>query len=105
MRGAGRVVFAATLLLLVGFVNIAWDGGDHAFLIDTKTFKSREINAFQQVPKPGLKLLGDLAEGATFSYDGRDFKKLGGRELVKCKSIGVGRPLEVTLPYWAIVKV
>jgi len=23
--------------LLVGFANVAWDGGDHAFLIDTKT--------------------------------------------------------------------
>lgn len=23
--------------ILVGFVNIAWDGGDHAFLLDTKT--------------------------------------------------------------------
>jgi GNAT superfamily N-acetyltransferase len=23
--------------LLVGFVNVVWDGGDHAFLIDTKT--------------------------------------------------------------------
>jgi ribosomal protein S18 acetylase RimI-like enzyme len=23
--------------LLVGFVNVAWDGGDHAFLIDPKT--------------------------------------------------------------------
>ena len=23
--------------LLAGFVNVAWDGGDHAFLIDTKT--------------------------------------------------------------------
>ncbi|CAN5671308.1 GNAT family N-acetyltransferase [soil metagenome] len=23
--------------VLVGFVNVAWDGGDHAFLIDTKT--------------------------------------------------------------------
>jgi ribosomal protein S18 acetylase RimI-like enzyme len=22
---------------LVGFVNVAWDGGDHAFLIDTRT--------------------------------------------------------------------
>jgi hypothetical protein len=21
---------------LIGFVNVAWDGGDHAFLIDTK---------------------------------------------------------------------
>jgi ribosomal protein S18 acetylase RimI-like enzyme len=23
--------------LLVGFVNVAWDGGDHAFLLDAKT--------------------------------------------------------------------
>ena len=23
--------------LLVGFVNVVWDGGDHAFLLDTKT--------------------------------------------------------------------
>jgi ribosomal protein S18 acetylase RimI-like enzyme len=28
--------------LLVGFVNVAWDGGDHAFLIDTKTRGSRQ---------------------------------------------------------------
>ena len=23
--------------VLVGFVNVAWDGGDHSFLLDTKT--------------------------------------------------------------------
>lgn len=23
--------------MLIGFVNVAWDGGDHAFLLDTKT--------------------------------------------------------------------
>jgi ribosomal protein S18 acetylase RimI-like enzyme len=28
--------------LLVGFVNVAWDGGDHAFLIDTKTRASQQ---------------------------------------------------------------
>jgi hypothetical protein len=28
--------------LLVGFVNIAWDGGDHAFLLDTKTRGSHQ---------------------------------------------------------------
>ena len=27
---------------LVGFVNVAWDGGDHAFLIDTKTRASEQ---------------------------------------------------------------
>jgi GNAT superfamily N-acetyltransferase len=28
--------------VLVGFVNVAWDGGDHAFLIDTKTRASHQ---------------------------------------------------------------
>ena len=28
--------------LLVGFVNVAWDGGDHAFLVDTKTRGSHQ---------------------------------------------------------------
>ena len=28
--------------LLVGFVNVAWDGGGHAFLIDTKTRPSHQ---------------------------------------------------------------
>lgn len=28
--------------LLVGFVNVAWDGGDHAFLVDTKTRGDRQ---------------------------------------------------------------
>lgn len=27
---------------LVGFVNVAWDGGDHAFLIDTKVRADRQ---------------------------------------------------------------
>ncbi|WP_380173039.1 GNAT family N-acetyltransferase [Kineococcus sp. DHX-1] len=28
--------------VLVGFVNVAWDGGDHAFLLDTKTRPSHQ---------------------------------------------------------------
>jgi GNAT superfamily N-acetyltransferase len=28
--------------LLVGFVNVAWDGSDHAFLLDTKTRASHQ---------------------------------------------------------------
>jgi ribosomal protein S18 acetylase RimI-like enzyme len=27
---------------VVGFVNVAWDGGDHAFLLDTKTRSERQ---------------------------------------------------------------
>jgi ribosomal protein S18 acetylase RimI-like enzyme len=32
----GWVTARASDGLLVGFVNVAWDGGDHAFLLDTK---------------------------------------------------------------------
>ena len=28
--------------MLVGFVNVAWDGSDHAFLIDTKTHPAHQ---------------------------------------------------------------
>jgi GNAT superfamily N-acetyltransferase len=28
--------------VLVGFANVAWDGGDHAFLVDTKTRGDRQ---------------------------------------------------------------
>ena len=33
----GWVTARASDDALVGFVNVAWDGGDHAFLLDTKT--------------------------------------------------------------------
>lgn len=33
----GWVTARASDGLLVGFVNVAWDGGDHAFILDTKT--------------------------------------------------------------------
>lgn len=38
----GWVVARDSAGLLVGFVNVAWDGGDHAFLIDTKTRPSHQ---------------------------------------------------------------
>ncbi len=33
----GWVTARASDGLLIGFVNVAWDGGDHAFVLDTKT--------------------------------------------------------------------
>jgi GNAT superfamily N-acetyltransferase len=36
-HGLGWVVARADDGRLVGFVNVAWDGGDHAFILDTKT--------------------------------------------------------------------
>lgn len=38
----GWVAARTTDGALVGFVNVAWDGGDHAFLIDTKTHPSHQ---------------------------------------------------------------
>jgi len=41
-RSLGWVAARAADGLLVGFVNVAWDGGDHAFLIDTKTRRAAQ---------------------------------------------------------------
>ena len=41
-RSLGWVVARSPDGVLVGFVNVAWDGGDHAFLIDTKTRPSHQ---------------------------------------------------------------
>ncbi len=35
-RSLGWVIARVSDGALIGFVNVAWDGGDHAFLIDTK---------------------------------------------------------------------
>ena len=37
LHSLGWVTARADDGMLVGFVNVAWDGSDHAFLIDTKT--------------------------------------------------------------------
>jgi GNAT superfamily N-acetyltransferase len=44
--------------LLVGFVNVAWDGGDHGFLVDTKTRGSHKHRGI------GRELLRQAAENA-----------------------------------------
>ncbi|WP_031465454.1 GNAT family N-acetyltransferase [Sciscionella sediminilitoris] len=43
---------------LVGFVNVAWDGGDHAFLLDTKTHPEHQRQGI------GTALCGHAARGA-----------------------------------------
>ncbi len=44
--------------VLVGFVNVAWDGGDHAFLLDTKT------RGEWQRRRVGTELVGRAAQNA-----------------------------------------
>lgn len=40
----GWVTARTTDGAVVGFVNVAWDGGDHAFLLDTKTHPAFQRN-------------------------------------------------------------
>lgn len=44
---------------LVGFVNVAWDGGDHAFLLDPKTRGTEQRQGI------GTELVRRAAEAAT----------------------------------------
>jgi GNAT superfamily N-acetyltransferase len=44
--------------LLIGFVNLAWDGGDHAFLLDPKTRPSHQHRGI------GTALVGLAADAA-----------------------------------------
>ena len=43
---------------IVGFVNVAWDGGDHAFLIDTKVRRDMQRRGV------GSRVAADSAAGA-----------------------------------------
>ncbi len=53
--------------LLVGFVNVAWDGGDHAFLIDTKTRGSEQRRGIgsEVVRRAALQAGRPAASGST----------------------------------------
>jgi GNAT superfamily N-acetyltransferase len=44
--------------LLVGFVNVAWDGGDHAFLLDTKVRTTHQHRGL------GTELVRHAVDGA-----------------------------------------
>ena len=69
----------------VGFVNVAWDGGDHAFLIDTKTRASEQRQgigtalvrlAVEQARAAGCEWIHvDFEEGlAPFYFDACGFR-------------------------------
>jgi GNAT superfamily N-acetyltransferase len=56
--------------LLVGFVNVAWDGGDHAFLIDTKT---RGLYQRQGIGTQVVRMASEHARRAGCSWLHVDF--------------------------------
>lgn len=57
-QSLGWVTARDTSGLLLGFANVAWDGGDHAFLLDPKTHPA------QQRRGVGTELVRRAAEGA-----------------------------------------
>lgn len=71
---------------LVGFVNVAWDGGDHAFLVDTKTRPDHQRRgvatevvriAATQAAEAGCEWLHvdfDAPELAAFYFDACGFR-------------------------------
>ncbi|MFI1828428.1 GNAT family N-acetyltransferase [Streptomyces sp. NPDC020412] len=56
--------------VLVGFVNVAWDGGDHAFLIDTKT---RGTHQRRGIGTAVVRLAAERARGAGCEWLHVDF--------------------------------
>lgn len=57
--------------VLVGFVNVAWDGGDHAFLLDTKT---RSTHQHQGIATKVVALATEQTRGAGCEWLHVDFR-------------------------------
>jgi GNAT superfamily N-acetyltransferase len=57
--------------LLVGFVNVAWDGADHAFLVDTKTRRDFQRHG---VGTAVVKLAAQRAKSAGCEWLHVDFR-------------------------------
>lgn len=57
---------------LVGFVNVAWDGGDHAFLLDTKTRGSHQRRG---IGKRVVRLAAEQATAAGCEWLHVDFDR------------------------------
>jgi predicted N-acetyltransferase YhbS len=79
---------------LIGFVNVAWDGGDHAFLLDTKTRPSHQHqgigtelvrHAIRHAKAAGCEWLHvDFESGLEpFYFDACGFEPCGGAGLIR----------------------
>lgn len=57
--------------VLLGFANVAWDGGDHAFLIDTKT---RASHQHRGIGTAVVRLAATHARAAGYEWLHVDFR-------------------------------
>jgi hypothetical protein len=102
MRGAGRVIFAATLLLLVGVLNIIYGIGalDEAniFKGDTR-YVLDDLNTLGWV----LIVLGALQLGAGFSLmSGNTFGRVWGIVAGSLGAIGALLSIGGAYPWWSL---
>ncbi|MBA3566280.1 MAG: GNAT family N-acetyltransferase [Actinobacteria bacterium] len=94
--------------VVIGFVNVAWDGGDHAFLLDTKThsvFQHRGIGTrlvevaarhaktagCVEFPRFGGHLLTEFAQSGRMSVDAKDPAVFSGVPLGGCEAVAKQR--------------
>ena len=102
MRGAGRVVFAATLLVIVGVLNIIYGFGaldDANIFVNDTRFILSNLNTLGWV----LILLGIVQLTAGFSlYSGNAYGRVLGIVAGTLGAIGALLSIGGALPWWSL---
>ena len=102
MRGAGRVVFAAILLMIVGTVNVIYGIGaldDAKFLIDETRFVLDDLNTLGWV----LIILGVIQLTAGFSLmAGNTYGRVIGIVAGSLGALGALFSIGGTKPWWSL---
>ena len=102
MRGSGRVMFAATMLLLVGVLNVMYGFGA---LDDANIFKGDTRYVLDNLNTLGwvLIILGALQLGAGFSLmSGNAFGRIWGIVAGSLGAIGALLSIGGAYPWWSL---
>jgi hypothetical protein len=104
MRGAGRVVFAATMLLLLGFVNIIYGIGaldDANIFVNDTRFILNDLNALGWV----LIILGIVQLTAGFSLmSGNAYGRILGVVAGTIGAVGALFSIGGSFPWWSLAE-
>jgi hypothetical protein len=104
MRGAGRVVFAATMLLLLGFVNIIYGIGaldDANIFVNDTRFILSDLNALGWV----LIILGIVQLTAGFSLmSGNAYGRILGVFAGTVGAVGALFSIGGSFPWWSLAE-
>ena len=104
MRGAGRVVFAATMLLILGFLNIIYGIGaldDANIFVNDTRFILDDLNTLGWV----LMVLGVIQLTAGFSLmGGRTYGRVLGVAAGSIGAIGALLSIGGAFPWWSLAE-